>query len=189
MKTKKGKTVKSAKKPAQSIKDKPWYSAYQKKRNKERQEKYREDKTYRAKALEESRAAYRKGHAVSEKDCRANLGSLSDIGSIRFVRKGKSTVKMLSFTNAELAQAIEYSVVAVYRMQQDGRLPKPVMALHYPEGITVVPTPATHVYTKAEVAAIIKVLGEHQENVLHYRAAHTETRKRIYAAVKAARKG
>ncbi len=184
---------KTKKKAAQPKNKKDWYAAYAAKRNEERREAYAADPSYRQKVLSGNRAQYRKAHGENGKDCRANLSRLGDIGSIRFLRGGPKPVKALTFTNAELAEALDYSLVAVYRMQADGRLPKAVVEPIYKEAGKSDKGSGGRfltdcVYTKAEVVAIINVLGEHQESVMHYRAVHTETQKRIYAAVKLARK-
>ena len=181
------------KKTKKTVKQKTWYAEYSRKRNAQRRAAYRASPEYREKVLNENRAQYRKRNGGDSKDCRDNLSRLDEIGTVRFLQSGnRRGKKVLTFTNEEMAQAIGYSLVALYRMQGDGRMPKPVTQPMYQEG----PSNSSGaqgkfvtdcVYTEAEAIAVINELGAHQENVMHYRVSHVETRKRIFAAVKQAR--
>lgn len=191
-KAKKSATAKKGKAQPKSAKDKSWYKEYLGTLNERRREKYAGDKAYRAKSLQAARDSYRENNAVQQKDCRDNIAALGSIGKNRYIQVGKTKRAALTFNNAELAEALEYSLVAVYRMQTDGRLPKAVIKTVYKEGATNSNTgkfASEFVYTKPEVVAIMNALGQHQERVLHYRVTHLETTKAIFAAVNAVRKG
>jgi hypothetical protein len=174
-------TKKKNVKKVETKKEKAWYREHLDRKNEVRREMYASDADYRASRMEESRARYRQEHGVFEKDCRENLDALDSIGSMRLIKLGKKQLNILTFNNRELAEALGYSLVQVYRWQNDGRLPKPRTALSYEEGLKG-RFMCSEVYTEDEVKAIMSVLGEHQQSVAHYRTTHTLTIKKMFSA-------
>ena len=165
-----------------------WYPAYKEKLNAKRRDTYAKDEAYRQERQDTCRENYRRANHVGGKDCRAMLPMLKKLGNIRYIYVGKKQVKALTFSYRELANALDYSLVAVYRMANDGRIPKAVSQVVYGESAAIKPC-GEFVYTEAEARAIINVLGQHQEKLLYYGARHTETKAAMLAAVKAVRKG
>lgn len=180
------------KKKTPKVKKKTWSPAYAQLNNERRKAKYAKNEEYREQLKQKAREAYREKTGVEGRDCRDSLLQLKSIGRIRYVKKDRNThVKRLTFTRTELAAALGYTLIAIYRWQKDGRLPKAEIKLTYADGqnnTTDAPGNIEAVYLDTEVIGIIKVLGEHQESVSQYRVTHTETTARIFAAVKKARK-
>ncbi len=192
----KKKTGEAAKKPLKSedkkalpkkalLKDseKGWYKEWLPKFNKKRRMLYKTDPAYRQKQLEKSRTQYRDKAGVLASDCRENLAILEEMGTYRPVFFPRKAVPVLTFSMQEAAEALGISALAFYRWRQDGRIPEPVFRCAS-AGIM-----AINLYLLAEVRAMVEVIGEHQATCSHYRVSHVETTKKVFEAVKAARKG
>ncbi len=177
-------TKKAKKKPTKN-----WYPEYAIARNEKRREIYNTDAEYRRKAIEASRAAYRAAVGMRTKDCRKNISKLDKIGTKRQVRLGQlkeaKTLTVLSFVGAELAKALGYSPLTVYKMQKDDRIPAPVFLT----AVNAVAPQSQLVYIKEEVLAMMDVLGKHQQQIAYYRTTHIETINAMDAAVQKAREG
>jgi hypothetical protein len=157
-------------------------------RNARRRERYAKDPAYRERAIQQVRESYRKsredaGLPLREEDCRNNLDRLAEFGMLREVKIDEEhTMRMLTFFTKELAKALDRNPAVVQRWINSGLIPPPVIIgkshtnRWYP------------LYTVTEVRAIMAVFGEHQQTSQYFRTYHTETREKMHAAVREARK-
>lgn len=158
-----------------------WWNAYTQRRMIRRET----DPEYREQIVEQARARYREEHNVQLKDCRENLGALDQIGTVRTVTTPSGeTMEMLTFDAAELAEALgDYNPQIMYRWQQKGQLPRPVVRMFPPRN------QKGFVYLEDEVRAIMENLGAHQCRFAYFRVSDKETIENIHNAVADVREG
>lgn len=153
-----------------------------------RRARMREDTGYLEKHRARSREQYRKRVGLditTIRDCRRKPSEIRAMGRIRPVVGMDNDVVTFDFT--ELAAALGgYHPQIMKRWVARHQLPAPVLVANSENAVghaRKVP-----VYHLEEVLAIVSVLGDHQKQNAHYRAAHTDTMEGIHMAVLAARK-
>lgn len=156
-------------------------------RNARRRARYHEDAEYREKTIKAVKTRYRvvrqeQGVEVRDDDASENLAELRMIGQEREVRlREDRIVQELTFTVEEIAKAVDRNPQVIYRWLQNGMLPKAVY-----EGRNMRNRWHT-LYTVHEARAIMMVFSAHQCRSQYYREVHTDTRDRMFEAVRAAR--
>ena len=77
----------------------------------------------------------------------------------------------MTFTVKELAVALGRRPEVVHRWGREELFPQPLIEA---EGMR------ENVYTLDEARALVRVMGEHQEETSYYRSDHVETRARLF---------
>lgn len=156
-------------------------------RNAERRKRYQEDTAYREEVRQQVRDSYLRsrmaqGLDVRDGDCRENISLLPDIGTERLVvlTTGEQ-VDMLTFTTEEMSKALDRSQQVLYRWFGADLFPRPVALARIPSNNN------QPVYTHDEVAALLEVFGQHQEESQYYRKYHIATRDKLFATAQRVR--
>jgi hypothetical protein len=152
-------------------------------RNAQRRERYMTDPAYRENVIQQVRENYRRqreeqGLPVRNEDCRENLGLIPEIAETREIvlPDGRAETR-LTLTVDELADVLSRNTQVVYRWMNGGMFPRPAFTAVLHKGRK------QGVYLAEEAAALVNVLGEHQETSQYYRNYHTDTRDKMFGAV------
>ena len=146
-------------------------------RNAKRRKMYAEDKDFRDKAIESTRANYRSVNdgLVDDSTCLDNVDDLDKFGTKRRVEGDRNS--RLTFYVKELAAAMNRRAEVVYRWVRRGMFPPPTHQLEEPT------SGHQFVYLRGEARALAEVMGDHQLDTPYYRADHVDTRERLFEAV------
>lgn len=133
--------------------------------NKRRKKAYQQDPNYRESVLKTNRAAYAegKGGLKAVISGAANVGCESACGSKRLI----GGEEQVSFSAEEIGILLGgYDVQVVYRMQRDGRLPRPN---------TETNRKGNFVYTLPQAQRLLAVMVEHQKSKAYFNLTDTDT--------------
>lgn len=139
--------------------------------------KYAMDASYRAKAKDISRNAYRRKTGMETDSCLYSLQFLGKMAKLYPVMRENEPhkVRTISGFNVPLAaDALQQLYQTVWRWVQNGIIPKPVFVrVGYPGKRPY------YIYHLEEVRIFIEEIGEHEKTMAYLRKDHLEVRGRI----------
>ena len=141
-------------------------------RNERRRQQYAKDHSYRRTVHIRNRDSYRRRVGSQPRNCRANIARIAEFGSISLVTLNGSTRRMRTFSVAELANALGYHRIVLYRWHKQGKFPRPLLQANN-----------QMVYTFGQAQKILTIMSEHQDNKSYFHKSDRETIRRLFRAM------
>ena len=145
--------------------------------NARRKQEYSEDPAYRNSVIDSKRAGYREHNAMTNAvSGLGNIGRESDFGTHREMDLGGAEFSGVCFTTKEMASLLGgYHIQVLYRMQRDGRFPKPEMP--------IVSKPSVLVYTLSQAQKLLAVMANHQTTKAYLQVDDLDTIRALKEAM------